>query len=74
MKRFKKQLVDQGVNTIVRRNDQGRIYERFYWPWIAHCGMDPIKQIYLPIFNDFGKMKGQKVHERQHIQNNFIHS
>jgi hypothetical protein len=27
MKRFKKQLVDQGVNTIVRRNDQGRIHE-----------------------------------------------
>ncbi|MBU0941503.1 MAG: relaxase/mobilization nuclease domain-containing protein [Bacteroidetes bacterium] len=23
---FKKQLVDQGVNTVVRRNDQGRIY------------------------------------------------
>ncbi|EIA07279.1 conjugal transfer protein MobB [Flavobacterium frigoris] len=67
---FKKQLVDQGINTFVRRNDQGRIYgitfidheSRTVWN-----GSQLSKNLSANVFNDLWKNEGtQKVqNERQ---------
>ncbi|MCW2120667.1 relaxase/mobilization nuclease domain-containing protein [Flavobacterium sp. 7A] len=62
---FKKQLVDQGVNTVVRRNDQGRIYgitfidheSRTVWN-----GSQLSKNLSATVFNELWKKDGtQKV-------------
>lgn len=70
---FKKQLVDQGVNTIVRRNDQGRIYgitfidheSRAVWN-----GSQLSKNLSANVFNDLWRNEGtQKVqNERQNTK------
>jgi hypothetical protein len=64
---FKKQLVDQGINTIVRRNDQGRIYgitfidheSRTVWN-----GSQLSKNLSANVFNDLWKNG-----ETQKVQN-----
>jgi hypothetical protein len=62
---FKKQLIDQGVNTVVRRNDQGRIYgitfidheSRTVWN-----GSQLSKNLSANVFNELWKKDGtQKV-------------
>ncbi len=75
---FKKQLVDQGVNTIVRRNDQGRIYGMTFIDHESRTvwnGSQLSKNLSANVFNDLWKNEGnQKVqNEIQHNQNNFIH-
>ena len=68
---FKKQLVDQGVNTIVRRNDQGRIYGMTFIDHESRTvwnGSQFNKNLSANIFNDLWKNEGtQKV--QNHIQN-----
>lgn len=62
---FKKQLVDQGVNTIVRRNDQGRIYGMTFIDHesrIVWNGSQLSKNLSANVFNDLWKNGGtQKV-------------
>jgi hypothetical protein len=62
---FKKQLVDQGVNTIVRRNDQGRIYGMTFIDHesrIVWNGSQLSKNLSANVFNDLWKNEGtQKV-------------
>lgn len=58
---FKKQLIDQGVNTVVRRNDQGRIYgitfidheSRTVWN-----GSQLSKNLSANVFNELWKKDG----------------
>ncbi|SHN77272.1 Relaxase/Mobilisation nuclease domain-containing protein [Flavobacterium fryxellicola] len=62
---FKKQLVDQGVNTIVRRNDQGRIYGMTFIDHETRTvwnGSQLSKNLSANVFNDYWKNEGtQKV-------------
>lgn len=62
---FKKQLVDQGVNTIVRRNDQGRIYGMTFIDHESRTvwnGSQLSKNLSANVFNDLWKNEGtQKV-------------
>ncbi|MBG6063196.1 hypothetical protein IWX83_003006 [Flavobacterium sp. CG_9.1] len=62
---FKKQLVDQGVNTIVRRNDQGRIYGMTFIDHESRTvwnGSQLSKNLSANVFNDCWKNEGtQKV-------------
>ena len=69
---FKKQLVDQGINTIVRRNDQGRIYgitfidheSRTVWN-----GSQLSKNLSANVFNDLWENEGN-----QKVQNEIQHT
>ncbi|MEZ7499820.1 conjugal transfer protein MobB [Flavobacterium sp. Arc3] len=70
---FKKQLVDQGVNTIVRRNDQGRVYGMTFIDHESRTvwnGSQLSKNLSANIFNDLWKNEGtQKVqNERPHTK------
>lgn len=70
---FKKQLIEQGINTVVRRNDEGRIYgmtfidheNRTVWNGSA-LG----KNLSANVFNDW--WKEQAVEQRQNVEQTSI--
>jgi hypothetical protein len=69
---FKKQLVDQGVNTIVRRNDQGRIYGMTFIDHESRTvwnGSQLSKNLSANVFNDLWKNEGT-----QKVQNEIQHT
>lgn len=58
---FKKQLVDQGVNTVVRRNDQGRIYGMTFIDHESRTvwnGSQLSKNLSANVFNELWKKDG----------------
>ncbi len=69
---FKKQLLDQGVNTIVRRNDQGRIYGMTFIDHESRTvwnGSQLSKNLSANVFNDLWKNEGN-----QKVQNEIQHT
>ncbi|MFH6959590.1 conjugal transfer protein MobB [Flavobacterium aquidurense] len=69
---FKKQLVDLGVNTIVRRNDQGRIYGMTFIDHESRTvwnGSQLSKNLSANVFNDLWKNEGN-----QKVQNEIQHT
>lgn len=73
---FKKQLLEQGINTVVRRNDEGRIYGMTFIDHESRSvwnGSQLGKNLSANVFNDW--WKGEVIEKRQKsIQNNLSQS
>jgi hypothetical protein len=74
---FKKQLIDQGVNTIVRRNDQGRIYGMTFIDHDSRTvwnGSQLSKNLSANVFNDLWKNEGTHKVQNEILQTKTISS
>lgn len=70
---FKKQLIEQGINTVVRRNDEGRIYGMTFIDHENHTvwnGSALGKNLSANVFNDW--WKEQAVEQRQNVEQTSI--
>lgn len=68
---FKKQLIEQGINTVVRRNDEGRIYGITFIDHESHTvwnGSALDKNLSANVFNDW--WKEQATEQRQNAEQN----
>ena len=73
---FKKQLIDQGVNTVVRRNDQGRIYGMTFIDHESRTvwnGSQLGKNLSANVFNDCWKEKTSEKRQET-IKNSLLES
>lgn len=70
---FKKQLLEQGINTVVRRNDEGRIYGMTFIDHESRTvwnGSALGKSLSANVFNDW--WKEQAVEQRQNVEQTSI--